>query len=200
MFIIGITGGTGSGKTSALRVLRSLGALTLDCDAVYHELLSGSKELIAELDARFPGVAQDGVIDRKMLGGIVFADPSALLDLNAITHKYISAEIDGRIADWEAQGGRVTAVDAIALIESRRSEKCDVVVGVIAPVETRIGRVMRRDGISREQAEMRVSAQKPDSFYREHCDHILESNNSNIKKFNAKCRELFTKLLTAVDT
>ena len=195
LFIIGITGGTGAGKTAALRSLKSLGALTLNCDAIYHKLLSDNSELKDELEARFTGVLCSGEINRKLLGEIVFSDPSALLELNTITHKYVTEEIGRRISDWAAKGGKIAAIDAIALIESGIAEKCDVVVGVIAPPETRISRIMRRDKITREQAEMRINAQKPNSFFEENCDCILDSNSRWTAESEEKIKDFFIKLL-----
>jgi len=198
MFIIGITGGSGGGKTSALRALENLGALVLDCDAIYHRLLSDNTGLKSELADRFPGVLHNGVIDRKQLGDTVFRDPLALDDLNKITHRYIGAEIEREIADFRASGGKVAAIDAIALIESGRSRRCDVVVGVIAPKELRISRIMARDGISREQAELRINAQKPDSFYRKNCDHILEGIYDTSQEFEEICKDFFGKLIGGI--
>ena len=195
MFTIGITGGSGAGKTSALRALEALGALTLDCDAVYHELLAGNADLKSDLESRFSGVLRDGAIDRKRLGEIVFNDPDALAQLNGITHKYVGSELARRIAEWESQGGKVVAIDAIALIESGRAKKCDVVIGVTAPKETRISRIMARDGITREQAEMRINAQKPDSFYKENCDYLLEGIHTIPGEFKEKCKEFFSNLI-----
>ena len=167
----------------------------LDCDEIYHELLAGNAELKSDLAARFGGILSSGEIDRKKLGEIVFNDPSALMELNAITHSYISAEIESRLESWKTQGGKVAAIDAIALIESGRSKKCDVVVGVTAPVETRISRIMSRDGITRERAEMRVNAQKPDSYYEENCDYMLVGGYETSDEFERECRKFFTELL-----
>ena len=192
MFIIGITGGTGAGKTSALRALSDLGALVLDCDRLYHEILAENGDLKSELGDRFPGVQTDGAIDRKRLGEIVFADPSALSDLNAITHKYVGSEIERRLSEWESRGEKVAAIDAIALIDSGRNERCDVVVGVIAPVNARVTRIMRRDRITRRQALQRINAQKPDSFFRENCDFILENTFKTPGEFRKYCKEFFS--------
>ena len=167
----------------------------LDSDAVYHELLADNRELKGEIGARWRGVLAGGKIDRKKLGGIVFNDRTALLELNAIAHKYVREEIWRRIAAWEAQGKAVAAIDAIALIESGTAERCDVVVGVAAPAETRIKRIMARDGIARADAEARVSAQQPAGFYEERCDYMLESTCGSPMGFEEKCKELFAGIM-----
>jgi len=193
--IIGITGGTGGGKTSALRALATLGALIIDCDQVYHELLENNREMLLELGARYEGVIAGGRLDRKALGRVVFSDPSALEDLNKITHKYVSVEVNRLISDWEAKGGTLAAVDAIALIESGLKDMCDILVGVTAPEHIRIERIMERDGVTRDYAEMRVKAQKPDSFFYEHCDFVLVSDCDTVEEFEQKCKVFFAGIL-----
>lgn len=176
---IGITGPTGSGKTTALGALKRLGVWVLDTDAIYHELLAGDEGLKGELRARFGEEIMDpaGQVDRKKLGSIVFADPAALRELNAITHRRIGAEVERRSALAEAAGAPGVAIDAISLIESGLGERCDVVVAVIAPARVRIRRIMARDGIPEEYARSRVLAQQPDEFYLKNSDHTFVNDS-----------------------
>ena len=117
-------------------------------------------------------------MDRKALGSVVFGDPEALADLNAITHRFIMEEIDRQAAQAEAEGRPAVAIDAIALIESGVGESCDAVVGILAPKEVRIRRIMAREGISEDYARKRVEAQQGDGFFRAHCGHILENRGT----------------------
>jgi len=194
MYIIGITGGTGAGKSTAVKALQTLGAGALDCDVIYHELLSDNAEMISEIAAQFSGVLINGEIDRRRLSEIVWNNPAALQELNNITHKYVNEEITRRITSYQSQGVQIVAIDAIALIESGQSEKCDVVVGVTAPAECRVSRIMSRDSLSREHALSRVNAQQPESFYKDNCDYILENNYDTEAEFEAKCVEFFNKM------
>ena len=194
MTIIGITGGTGGGKTTALNILRDKGALVIDCDEVYHDLLTGSKPMLRELEAAFPGAFISGMLDRKELGKIVFSDENLLLKLNEITHKYVNNRVDELLREHAANGGSIAAIDAIALIEAGIDSKCKAVVGITAPADMRIKRLMQRENISEEYAAMRINAQKPDKFFEDNCDYIL-SNDSTIEVFVNKCENLFSKLI-----
>ena len=135
--IIGITGGTGCGKTTLLNEIRKLGGLVLDCDAIYHELLRTDKEMLSAIENRFPGVVKDSILDRKALGSIVFADSNALLDLNAITHAAVKREVLRQLEEKPT----LAAIDAIGLFEGGLAELCDVTVAVTAPTELRIQRL-----------------------------------------------------------
>ena len=180
--IIGITGGSGSGKTTLLKLLEEQGALVLDCDAVYHELLKTDREMLSAIGARFPGTVVSGALQRKKLGAIVFADPQALLDLNAITHAAVKKEVLRQLET----APKHCAIDAIGLFEGGLAELCDVTVAVTAPREDRVKRLMARDGITREYAEKRLSAQHPDEWFRERCDCTLE-NDGELDAFATKC-------------
>lgn len=196
MKIIGITGPTGAGKTTALGALTHLGVHIIDADAVYHGLLEHSVLLREALSARFGDIFDvAGKIDRKKLGGIVFTDEGALLDLNDITHKFVNGEIDHQLqvcrkADHHA------AIDAIALLESGLGERCDQVVGILAPKELRVRRIMDREGISEEYARKRVRAQKGEAFFRANCDYILENSEGDTPEaFQARALALFKTIL-----
>ena len=192
--IIGITGGTGCGKTTALDVLESMGGLIIDCDAVYHDLLQNSDELIRELDTRFPGAIPKGTHDTKALGEIVFSNPEELRALNAITHRYVGAEMNRRLTEWAKNGNKIAAIDAIALIEGGVANYCRTTVGIIAPRHTRIDRLMKRDNITEEYARLRIDAQKPNEFFQENCEHVL-SNDSDRESFKIKCEKLFSDII-----
>ena len=188
--IIGITGGTGCGKTTLLKEIENRGGLVLDCDAVYHELLTRDGALLSAIEARFPGVVEDGQLQRKKLGAIVFADEKALRDLNAITHGAIKAEIVRRLAENPA----LAAIDAIALFEGGLAELCDTTVAVCAPEESRVERLMARDNISREYAQNRIRAQKSEDWFRSVCDHTLYNDGSRAA-FEEKCRVFLDEVL-----
>ena len=174
--LIGITGPSGSGKTTALELLAKRGALVLDCDAVYHELLRQDRQLIDELSAAFPGTVKDGALDRRALAGIVFSDESALTELNRISHRHVSEEVLRRLDEYAMNGGTLAALDAIELISSGLAEKCGCVIGILADEETRVSRIMARDGISREAALLRVRAQKDAQYFIDNCDRVVENN------------------------
>ena len=176
MEIVGVTGPSGSGKSTALRCLLDRGALVLDCDAVYHELLETNADLINELDARFPGTVANGMLQRKKLGAQVFGNPEALLDLNRITHRFISDAVQRRLRDFALQGGTLAALDASELLESPLAARCDFTIGVLASEETRIRRIMVRDGISRDYALSRVRAQHGADYFLTRCTVTVENN------------------------
>ncbi len=180
--IIGITGGTGCGKTTLLETIENAGGLVLDCDAIYHELLQSDKEMLTAIESRFPGTVENGQLQRKKLGAIVFADDEALADLNCITHSAVKKEVLRRL---ESKNNLV-AIDAIGLFEGGLAELCHVTVAVCAPVEMRVQRIMARDGISREYALSRIGAQHEEGWFRERCSHVLE-NDSTKETFQSKC-------------
>jgi len=187
--IIGITGGTGCGKTTLLKAFADLGGLVLDCDVIYHQLLQEDASLLAAIEARFPGTVEEGQLQRKKLGSIVFSDEAALLDLNRITHGAVKQEVLKRLASHTGHA----AIDAIALFESDLASLCDITVAITAPEEDRVRRLMVRDGISEDYARSRIAAQHSPVWFRQRCDFCLE-NNGGIDVFHAKCLAFLREL------
>lgn len=180
--ILGITGGTGCGKTTLLSAIAEAGGVILDCDAIYHTLLETDTALLSAIEARFPGTVEDGVLQRKKLGALVFSDEKALLDLNAITHGAVRGEVQKRLAE----NPPLAAIDAIALFEGGLAEFCDITVAVTAPLDDRVRRLMARDNISESYARSRIAAQHDESWFRARCDRILE-NKGTKEQFQQKC-------------
>ena len=189
--IFGLTGGTGAGKTSALRALERLGGHILDCDALYHEMLRTDAPMRnAIIDAFGDVFLPDGTLDRQKLGSVVFRDPDAMARLNAIVYAHLVPEAARR-----AEGHDIVGFDAINVIESGMSLLCCRTVGVIAPAEVRVKRIMARDGIEESYARMRIAAQKADTFYHENCTDVLENTEESTQAFEEKALAFFTRLI-----
>lgn len=188
--IIGITGGTGCGKTTALEVIAQLGGMILDCDAIYHDLLRTNRDLLGQIAARFPGTVENSQLLRKKLGQVVFSDPQALSDLNGITHRFVCQAVEETLKTKPP----LAAIDAIALVESGLSRLCDVTVAVTAPEAVRVARLMVRDRIPESYARARIAAQPSEDFFRTHCDYVLE-NNGTAQEFREKCLAFFSGLV-----
>ncbi len=180
--IIGITGGTGCGKTTLLNVIRDCGGTVLDCDAIYHELLETDMQLLADIEARFPGTVENGQLQRKKLGAIVFQDKNALKALGAITGGAIRKEVMRRLE----KRSELIAIDAIGLFEGKYDALCDVTVAVTAPEACRVQRLVQRDGITEEYARSRIAAQRPQQDFVALCDHQLH-NDGTQGDFQKKC-------------
>jgi dephospho-CoA kinase len=177
--IIGITGGSGAGKSVVIDRLEELGAVALRADGIYHSLLLSDAEMLRELTDRLPGAFNsDGTFSREKMRGIVFSDKEALSALNRIAHPYVLKEIEREIERAVSDGEKAAAVEAIDLIGSELDARCTWKIAVIAPVEIRLARIILRDGLSREDALARIQSQNTDEYYMSHCNIILENNGS----------------------
>lgn len=196
MIIIGITGPTGAGKTTALGEVEKLGGAVIDCDAVYHELLESDKTLQNRLEQEFGDIRDDsGAVDRKKLGAIVFGDPEKLERLNAIAQRATVDRTRVLLEECRAKGMPLAAVDAIGLLESGLGELCHATVAVVAPPEVRVARIMAREGISQDYAWSRVRAQKPDSYFTGGCGYTLNNDCATGAEFAARARALLESIL-----
>lgn len=169
MMKIGITGGIGSGKSTLCRLFAQKGVAVYDSDAEAKRLMTG--ELREAISARFGASAyRDGVLDRGYLAGIVFQDPQALADLNAITHPAVMRDFEA----WAArQQGEYVILESAILFEAGLSGGVDRTVAVLAPESLRIERATRRDGSDPADVARRIAAQASDDYLNEHADHVV---------------------------
>ena len=194
MHIFGITGTTGSGKTSVLEAFRKKGALLLDCDRLYHDLLETSEGMLRELENRFPDAFEKGRLMRKKLASIVFHNEATLADLNAITHRYVCEDVKRQLRAHAMSGGQVAVIDAVELISSGLGALCDCTIAVLAPEAERMKRIMARDGLTEEQALERIRAQKNDAYYRENCTYTV-LNDGTVEQLSEKINQIMKEVL-----
>lgn len=194
--VLGITGGTGAGKTSALRAVEALGGQVIDCDAAYHEMLAENEELRNAINEKFPGVFRsDGSLNRRKLGEEVFARKDRMEQLNEIVFRFLVPEIERRV---EALPDGLYAIDAVNLLESGLDHLCDQTIAVTAPLELRVRRIMARDGITEQYARLRISAQKADEYYRSKCDCELTNSADTAEAFQADAQLFFHRMVEAI--
>ena len=196
LFRSGLTGGTGAGKTSALDAIRGLGGLVVNCDEVYHQILSENEEFQDAINEKFPGVFNaQRQLNRQKLGKEVFAKKDRLDQLNAIVFRYLVPELEAKM---QAAGDGLYAIDAINLLESGLDRLCDRTIAITAPTELRVRRIMARDGITEQYARLRISAQKADEYYRGKCDCELNNASDSPEEFQKDAKLFFEKLVDAI--
>ncbi|MBR5470838.1 MAG: threonylcarbamoyl-AMP synthase [Oscillibacter sp.] len=194
--VLGITGCTGAGKSTALEVLEELGGVVIDCDKVYHQMLAEDENMRNAINAAFPGVFQaDGKLNRQKLGQEVFSRKDRLEKLNQIVYTYLPPEVERRVAAMDAD---LFAIDAINLLESGLDRLCDRTVAVTAPTELRVRRIMARDNITEQYARLRISAQNSDEYYRSKCDCELNNGSELPETFRKEAHIFFEKLLDTI--
>ena len=185
MFVIGLTGGIGTGKSEVSRLLDTLGAEVIEADRVAHDAYApgtpGWREVV---EAFGEGVLDaDGRIDRKRLGGIVFGDEQARERLNAIVHPIVRQLLEERIARLEREGARVVVIEVPLLIEaikqqSRWTRMLDEIWVVTAPVEQVVARVQARSGLDETAIRARIGSQATERERIEHADAVIDNSGS----------------------
>ena len=171
MMKVGITGGIGSGKSTVCRLFAQKGIAVYDSDAAAKRLMQEDGALRRQLAGRFgEGTFRDGVLDRAYLAGIVFADPQALADLNALVHPVVMRDFDA----WAArQEGSYVILESAILFEAGLEGCVDKTVAVLAPRELRIERTCRRDGCGSDQVVRRIAAQLDDDALSARADYVV---------------------------
>lgn len=183
---LGVTGPTGAGKSTVLSWLEKQGALVIDCDKLYHSMLQSDALLVEDIARHFPAAVVEGSVDRKILGSLVFADPEKLSLLSELTGPHICRKADAITREYLDNGGTMVVYDAIRVLEGGLNRRCDAVIGVVAPEEVRIERIMQRDGIDLAAAKARVAAQQKNQYYIDNCDEIIV-NDADRETLFEKC-------------
>ncbi len=185
--LIGLTGKTGSGKSTVSKIFEEFGVFAVDCDKVGHEVLFESDVKKALCDAFSEVILDsDGNIDRKELGKIVFSDSEKLKTLNNIVH---GAILERCFSLCENSGSDICLIDGSELESSGADKKCDVMVVVTADEDIRLERIMARDGIDRESALRRIKSQKDYSK-----EAIIIENNGDEKSLCNKIAEIIDNI------
>lgn len=178
--VIGLTGQTGAGKSTVRELFKAKGAAVIDADAVSHDIVDNDLSCLTDIVEHFSCIVLNdkGKLNRKALGRIAFSDPKKLAVLNKIMFPYIVSAIKGKVTAYEHAGAQMIVIDGATLIESGCSKMCSVLISVTAEEETRLTRIIHRDGISKRDAVCRVSAQHPEEFYIEASDYVIKNNGT----------------------
>ena len=175
MFILGLTGSLGMGKSTTAKFFAEEGVPVHDADAVVHRLYEG--EAVAAIEAAFPGSTRGGKVDRAKLGERVLGDPAALKRLEAIVHPLVAAARERFLAEAARSGAEVAVLDIPLLYETGGEARCDAVVVVTAPAEMQRARVFERPGMSEEKLAALTAQQLPDAEKRARADFIVDSGH-----------------------
>jgi dephospho-CoA kinase len=174
MFILGLTGSLGMGKSTAARFFAEQGVPVHDADAVVHRLYEG--EAAAAIEAAFPGTTAGGKVDRDKLAARVLSDGAALKRLEAIVHPLVQEAERRLLAEAEARGEKVAVLDIPLLFETGGESRVDAVVVVSAPPEVQRSRVLERPGMTVEKLEAILAKQMPDDEKRRRADFVVDTS------------------------
>ncbi len=192
--IIGLTGESGAGKSTAAAEFEKHGFFAIDCDRVARMVTQAGGRAILDVKKHFGEevINADGSMNRKKVGDIVFADREKLDLLESILFPHILAEVDAMIARC---GSDRVLLDAPTLFDAGLVGSCDAVVSLIADDEVRLDRIMRRDGITRDAALARFSSQRTKEFFRGNSDYTID-NSATEEEFSEKLERVIAELIS----
>jgi dephospho-CoA kinase len=174
MFILGLTGSIGMGKSATARMFADEGVPVHDADAVVHRLYEG--EAVPLIEAAFPGTTAGGKVDRDKLGKRVLGDADAIKRLEQIVHPLVAAARDKFLVDAERSGAPVALLDIPLLYETRGDGRCDAVVVVSAPTAVQRERSLARPGMTEQKLETILARQMPDAEKRRRADFVVDTS------------------------
>ncbi|MBX6327112.1 MAG: dephospho-CoA kinase [Pseudolabrys sp.] len=191
MFILGLTGSLGMGKSTTARFFAEEGIPVHDADAVVHRLYEG--EAAPLIEAAFPGTTRDGKVDRARLAERVLVDPAAIEKLESIVHPMVAAARDRFLAEAERQGAEIVVLDVPLLYETGGDARCDAVVVVSAPAQTQRERILARPGMTEAKLAAMLAKQLPDAEKRARADFIVDTGHG-LEAARRQVREILARV------
>ena len=181
MLKIGITGSIGAGKSTVAGIFKVLGVPVFDADATAKNILNTDPVLREQIAAAFGSETyKNGLLDRKYLATLVFNNPDQLAKLNALVHPATIEAANIWAKHWEEQGCPYILKEAALLFEAGTNVGLDFIIGVTAPVEMRIARVMERDHVTREEVLKRMQHQLDDTEKMKRCNFVIDNNEASL--------------------
>ncbi len=174
MFVLGLTGSIGMGKSTTAAMFRAEGIVVHDSDAVVHALYTGAAA--AAIEAAFPGTVRDGVVDRGLLGAKVLDDPAALARLEAIVHPLVAESRAAFLTEAAKKGEQIVVLDIPLLFETGLDRDVDAVVLVTAPETVQKERVSKRPGMTPEHLAVILERQMRDAEKRARAHFIIDTS------------------------
>ena len=190
MFILGLTGSIGMGKSTTAKMFAEEGVPVHDADAVVHRLYEG--EATPQIEAAFPGTTKDGKVDREKLGKRVLGDAAAIKRLEQIVHPLVAQARDRFLAEAERSGAAIAVLDIPLLFETKGDERCDAVVVVSAPAEMQRQRAFERPGMTEGKLAAIMAKQMPDAEKRARADFVVDTSKGFDHARN-QVREILSK-------
>ncbi len=192
MFVLGLTGSIGMGKSTTADMFRAAGIAVHDSDATVHALYRGAAAPLIE--AEFPGTVKEGVVDRTALGAQVLANSDAIKRLEAIVHPLVRASRNAFIAEAQARGDRLVVVDIPLLFETGAQDEVDAVLLVTAPEAVQKQRLATRPGMTSEKLAAIMAKQMPDAEKQRHADFLIDTSGT-LAETERQVRGLLDKIL-----
>jgi dephospho-CoA kinase len=174
MFVLGLTGSIGMGKSATAKMFAEEGVPVHDADAVVHRLYDG--EATPAIEAAFPGTSANGKVDRDKLGKHVFGDAAAIARLEQIVHPLVAQARDKFLSEAERSGAPVALLDIPLLYETKGEARCDAVVVVSAPPDVQRTRALERPGMTEQKLETILAKQMPDAEKRRRADFVVDTS------------------------
>lgn len=194
MFVLGLTGGIGTGKSQVGEILAGLGASIINADSLGHKVYEPGTDGWTEVVSAFGEdvLSPTGEVDRKKLGGVVFSDPRTLERLNAITHPKIYSLIEDEIERLKKAGREAAVVEAALLIEAGWAPLVDEIWVTTSPEKLVVERLQRRNGLSEEAIRARISSQMPQEEGIRHAVEVID-NSSSLSELTVRVQQLWER-------